>query len=268
MKIHLTDTSFLCCPEEMKTETPPEGMAERVKNSVMAEIKPKRSRKILRTSLIAAVIAALMTVAAFAAVHYSLIAEKAEGPIKTESIVYGENGEILDQRKEYIPEAGLKLSVCGPESEYYLPEFRCYYLPHAPQFAYTDSEGWTDNILDTADNDAIPFIIYIQPLSKGENEFVITGKPEIIAEKYWDNWYVLSITSDYKGSEHYFYANDRLNYVILLNEENGWMINIVGSDSIEECEKIAAGLEIRESDRLYNNISESEGCSVIGVSIG
>ena len=268
MKIHLTDTSFLCCPEEMKTETPPEGLADRVKSSVMSEIKPKRSRKILKTSLIAAVIAALMTVAAFAAVHYSLIAEKAEGPIKTEHIIYGEQGEILDQYKEYIPEAGLRLSVRGPEAEYYLPEFRCYYLPYEPQFAYTDSEGWTNYVSDLAENNAILFNIFVQPLSKGDNEFIITGKPEIISEKYWDDWYVLSLSSDYKGSEHYFFANDRLNYVILLNEENGWMINVVGSDSIEELEKIAAGLEIRESDRLYDNISESEGCSVIGVSIG
>ena len=268
MKIHLTDTSFLCCPEEMRTETPPEGLTERVMNSVMAEIKPEKGKKVLRTALIAAVIAALMTAAAFAAVHYSLLFEKADETIKTESIVYGENGEILDWRKEYIPEAGLKLSVTGPDGEYYLPEFRCYYLPHEPQFACTDSEGWTNFIIDSAENYAIPFNIYVQPLSKGVNEFIITGKPEIIGEKYWDDWYVLSVTSDYKGSEHYFYANDRLNYVILLNEEKGWMINVVGSDSVEELEKIAAGLEIRESGRLYNNISESSGCSVIGVGIG
>lgn len=262
MKILLSDICSLCCPNKIKNKEMPPQIAERVKNRVLSQIegkkKPHRYMPV-KIIVIAAVFVTLLSGAAFALAQYTMSYEKVSGPIKTESVVYDDNGEIIQSRKGFITEPGMILSINGSEEDYYLPEFRCYYLPSEPDSGITDQEGWASHLCNGAGGSDFPYFIGISSLHKGENNFVICGKPEIIDEKYWDDWYVLSISSDFSESKTYYYKNDRVNYVLLLNETNGWLITVMGTDSIETLEKIAANLEIRQSEQLA--VSEARGSS-------
>ena len=250
MKIHLSDICSQCCPDNIEPGQLPEDMARRLKADVLSQIegKPKHTHKIFRTVLIAAVIAALISTAAFAVLRYGLSRKNVSGNLKTEIIIYDENGEILNSTKCFYPDAGMILSTYSDRKEAAMPEFRCFYLPSGPEHYEADEEGWA-----TYADKGSEYRISSTTILNGEYQFVVCGKPEIEDERYWDDWYVLSISTDYSDSKLFPGKDGRANMVILYNEEKSWLINVCGTISMEELEKIAANMEIRESRFIVSN---------------
>lgn len=252
MKIRLSDICSLCCPNNMKAKEMPPEMAERVKSRVMSQIEAEKKprHRVLKTLLLTAAFAAVLSGMAFALSRYSVRMENIDQEQKDQYVVYDAQGEIIYSREGWYTGEGMNIIVNAVGEEYSSPEFRCRYLPSEPDAGFTDEEGWAEYLCNGGDGEeSFPYIIEAYRLEKGENYYRIIGSYEILDERYWDDWYVLTVTSDVSEVEGLYYENDRVNYVLLLNEDTGWFIVIMGTDSPETLEKIAAHLEIREHDR-------------------
>ena len=106
-----------------------------------------RRRNIIRTVLIAAVIAALMTVTAFAAGLFSMERHKVEEGEEVSGYwrFYDQEGELTEQQEWTYPEASIVFTFYGPEEEYNMPEFRFGWLPEEGEHYEEQksmSEGW------------------------------------------------------------------------------------------------------------------------------
>ena len=82
MQIRITELMGVCCPERAEPGSRDDELVRRIERDVFMKLNMDRRRlcrrKIIRTVLIAAVIAALMTVTAFAAGLFSMERHKVE----------------------------------------------------------------------------------------------------------------------------------------------------------------------------------------------
>ena len=130
-----------------------------------------------------------------------------------------------------------------------------------------DAEGWTNYLSDSGEGGSIPYIINIYSVNTGNCRYVLNGKPAVVREEYWGDWYVLEISSDYSESKTIgFYDNDRANYILLFDEVRGYLAMVSGTSDMDTLEHIAQELEIRESDRPYEEPAYTEiiGCIDVG----
>ncbi len=97
MKIHLSDISSALSHDEIKI-VDDKASVERIKNKVLNEIQPQAhkqsGRKLVRTALAAAVIALVLSTAAFSAVTYSMNRKEIK------------KGESYESNMEYYDEDG------------------------------------------------------------------------------------------------------------------------------------------------------------------
>ena len=227
-------------------------MARRINASVMEKIgtpvqKPRRTgKKTLRTLLLVAAIAALMSTAAYAVNGWVMNLRRAEGPESGSWIELAADGTVLNEQKLVYPDAGMVLSFEGPEEIPNMPEFRCWYLPSGANFGFTDAEGWATYLSDNGEGPSIPYIVGAGVVRPGNFKTVINGKVTVVKEERWGDWQLTELTSDYSDCT-WKWTYDRANFVLLFNSEKGWLIQITGTSDLETLEHIARELEIRDS---------------------
>lgn len=247
-------------------------MARRINASVMEKIgapvqKPRRTgKKTLRTLLLVAAIAALMSTAAYAVNGWVMNLRRAEGPESGSWIELATDGTVLNEQKLVYPDAGMVLSFEGPEEIPNMPEFRCWYLPSGANFGCTDAEGWATYLSDNGEGPSIPYIVGAGVVRPGNFKTVINGKVTVVKEERWGDWQLTELTSDYSDCT-WEWTYDRANFVLLFNSEKGWLIQITGTSDLETLEHIARELEIRDSGvRPYftdESVTYAEGIGML-----
>ena len=251
MKIYLTDICGLCCPEALPEGTAAGKASRRIKERVFSQLDiapSKRPGRIIKTiALIAAVISVLSTTA-FAVSRYYL----ANRPVFNKSLSgyqleLDEAGGILNVHKQVFPDAGMAFSFTGPDEITNVPEFRCFWLPEEPDTGGTDAEGWTAYLAVTGEDTELPYIISCGAAANGST-LILNGDVSVIKEEYWGDWHVLELHSDYTGCS-LRWPSESANYILLFNEQNGFLIIIGGTLDMETLEHIARELEIRDSGR-------------------
>lgn len=265
MKIHVSDISSLCFPEDVNISRDDSEMRANIKARVrenIGETKSVHTGRTLRTVLIVAAVATILTTAAFAISMYSLKSELTQDAVSGHRIELDENGNTLNSQKIDYPDAGMVLSVEGPQEEYNVPQFRCFWLPSEPTAGVTDSDGWSSYLGNMGEGASIPYVISASNVNFGNTRYVLNGDVEVISEEYINNWYILQLTTDYTGTGFVF-ENNRANYMILFDEVRGFLVKIEGTLDMEVLEHIADELEITESNipqsERYNNYSEDIG---------
>lgn len=251
MKIYLTDISSQCCPEIPVADVD-KVVAERIKSRVFNELGliPRSSgRRIMRIFIIAAAMVSLFVTSALAVSKYFI---KHESVGSEEVSGYwteiGKSGEILEKQEVVFPDAGMLFTFSGPGEWSNVPEFRCFWLPSEPSVGITDEEGWSAYLSDDGNGPDIPYAICCARVSHSGSQFVLNGKVSVVSEEYWDEWYVLKLHSDYSDCK-LPWGFEEANYILLFNEQTGFLVTVSGTSDMEALEHIARELEIRDSGR-------------------
>lgn len=251
MKISITDVCGSCCPDNVDIGRTDEEMNARIKSRVMAKIGAETSahRHIpLKTALLALAAAALLTTAAFAAAGYVMNSKKVNETVTGRWYEVDDDGKVITDVRLYAPEAGLVLTFTGPEEKKNLPEFRAFWLPSEPDCGYTDEDGWTNYLTDSGELDDIPYVLQAYNVDTEEMQYILSGDVNVVSEESWGTWQVITASSDYSGSKDFLYKDDRANYVLMFEENYGYLMYIGGTSDMDTLVHIAKELEIRESD--------------------
>lgn len=258
MKIHLSDISSALSPDEIEI-VDDRASVERIKNKVLSEVQPQTHkhgvRKIARTVLVAAAIAVVLTTVAFAAVTYSMDRKeiKKGESLRSNFEYYDADGNLMYRNKiERKGNAQVFEFACPtePEKEYNAPEFRVQWLPSEPSYGHsgpTDYKNiWHNYICDNGDGESeMPYLITARNVEP-DCQYVIDGDTEILGEENHDNFKITKLTSDYTDTELGW--KTPVSYILIFDQERGYLIEIAGTSDMETLEKIAENLEIRESD--------------------
>ena len=272
MQIRISDLMDESCPTDIVLGGEDKAMARRINASVMEKIgapvqKPRRTgKKTLRTLLLVAAIAALMSTAAYAVNGWVMNLRRAEGPESGSWIELAADGTVLNEQKLVYPDAGMVLTFEGPAERGNLPEFRCWYLPSGANFGFTDAEGWATYLSDNGEGPSIPYIVSAGVVRPGNFKTVLNGRVSVVKEERWGDWQLTELTSDYSDCT-WEWTYDRANFVLLFNSEKGWLIQITGTSDLETLEHIARELEIRDSGvRPYftdESVTYAEGIGML-----
>lgn len=261
MQIRITELMDGCCPERAEPGSRDAELVRRIERDVFMKLnmdrRQLRRRNIIRTVLIAAVIAALMTVTAFAAGLFTMERHEVEEGEEVSGYwrFYDEEGNLkLDQELNY-PDAGMVFTFYGPENaEYNQPEFRFGWLPEEGEhyeeqqrFIDKDEDGWLDNYGGLCNCELIACQVFADNIRTDGFRGVINGEARVLKEESWGCWDVTEIQVDYSNSEMLSWPVP-VNYIFMFDEERGYLIQVRGTDPMETLEKIAANLEVRESD--------------------
>ena len=246
----MTDICTLCCPSEMSQPERDKKMTERVKAQVFSELglacRPGAAR-IIRIALLAAVMASLFVGGAFALSRYFMnTAQTTAESVQGYWTELDEAGEILSQQKVVFPEAGMLFSFSGPDERPNIPEFRCFWLPESPDTGSTDAEGWTRYLGITGEHTDIPYIISASPVDTDGSYLVLNGDVSVIKEEYWGGCYVLQLSADYSNCT-LVRPCEKAHYILIFDEQRGFLVTLGGSLDMETLEHIARELEIRDS---------------------
>ena len=257
MQIRISDLMDESCPAEVTLGGEDKAMARRINDSVMAKIgaeqpRPRRvMKRSVRTLLLVAAIAALMSTAAYAASEYFMNLKKTDEAVSGYWRAVDAAGNLTQEQKLSYPDAGMVLSYEGPAEIPNQPEFRCWYLPSEANFGYTDEEGWATYLSDQGEGPDLPYIVSSGVVRPGNFKTVINGEVTIVKEEDWGDWHVTELTSDYTNCT-WRWSYERANYVLLFNSEKGWRVDVTGTADLETLEHIARELEIRDSgERPY-----------------
>jgi hypothetical protein len=107
--------------------------------------------------------------------------------------------------------------------------------------------------------DDIPYIISSAQVYQNYSQ-IISGNASVVKEEDWDNWHVIEITEE--NLPYY----EEGNYVIMFDENHGWVVIVCGYSDMETIEKIAENLEVREcAEPIYR---EKMVDGLTGLSIG
>lgn len=242
-----------CCPAGVALSGGDEALCARINDRVFERIavaRPRRRSKLPGAFLLAAVLILLLGTAAFAISEFYMDAQgrdSADAPLTGRWLMRGEDGEILTDIKTVFPEAGMVFSFSGPEESRNRPEFRCFWLPAAATDGITDGDGWTTYLADEYGDEPwqLPYCIEAGAVEPGVTRLVLNGRVQLVKEEQWGDWQVTELSSDYSAINYWAY--DRANYILLFHAEQGWLVQVKGTEELETLEHIARQLEIRES---------------------
>lgn len=206
----------------------------------MGQGKRGRPRKLWRTVLMAAVIAALLAGAAYAA--NALF-----------KMILTENDKQLSQdfngAQAVYNDIGLILGFEGPE-ECHRVGFKAAYLPSEPtdQGLYPDGEWYAflsdEDTEEQGFGGPIPYNIAVSAAS-AQTSFIIGGKTEIVKEYSDGELEIVEITADYKDTDFDGHGMDGASFIIVFDAANGYFLTISSNlYELEELEKILAGMEL------------------------
>lgn len=256
MQIRITDLTEGCCPERAEPGKRDAELVRRIEREVFMKLnldgRQLRRRNIIRTVLIAAVIAALMTVTAFAAGLFSMERHKVEEGEEVSGYwrFYDQEGELTEQQEWTYPEASIVFTFYGPEEEYNMPEFRFGWLPEEGEHyeeQKSRSEGWMSSYGQVCQCDIIPCQAGVMSVPVKGYRGVLNGEATVLKEETWDCWAVTEIQVDYTDCKTVRWP-EPVNYIYMFDEERGYLAYVRGCDDMETLEKIAKNMEIRESD--------------------
>lgn len=275
VKIYISDICGGCCPVNVSVGDFDAGITERVKIRTFEKLglerpgNKKRLSRPVRTAFMLAAIISVLSVSAFAGVRFAMLHERTEEPVIGYWREIDENGGILSEQKVAYPDAGMIFSFEGVETDVNKPEFRCYYLPSEADFGYTDEEGWTGYISDSGEGDSIPYVVSASAVSIAKRTLVLEGKPQVLSEEKRGDWYVMEISSDYSQcSGRYVYESNCANYILMFDEERGWLVTVMGTSGMDTLRRIAENLEIRESEQPRDSFENIESIGMLAVGRG
>ena len=245
------------CPAEASLGSEDRAMIRRINDSVMAKIgaerpKPRRvMKRSVRTLLLVAAIAALMSTAAYAASEYFMNLKKTDETVSGYWRAVDADGNLTQEQKFSYPDAGMVLTFEGPEEVANQPEFRCFYLPSEPSYGWTDADGWTRYLTDEHDESGgeLPYIVSVANVEPGVSRYYIRGETSLVKEEQWGDWQVLELHSDYSRIPYQGYKE--ANFILLFDQGRGYLARVTGTAELETLEHIARELEIRESAESY-----------------
>ena len=256
MQIRITELMEGCCPERAEPGKRDAELVRRIEREVFIKLnmdrRRLRRRNIIRTVLIAAVIAALMTVTAFAAGLFSMERHKVEEGEEVSGYwrFYDQEGELTEQQEWTYPEASIVFTFYGPEEEYNMPEFRFGWLPEEGEHYEEQksmSEGWMYSYGLMCQCDIIPCQAGVMSVPVKGYRGVLNGEATVLKEEVWDCWDVTEIQVDYSNCTTVRWPKP-VNYIYMFDQERGYLAYVRGCDGMETLEKIAKNMEIRESD--------------------
>ena len=256
MQIRITDLTEGCCPERAEPGKRDAELVRRIERVVFIKLnmdrRRLRRRNIIRTVLIAAVIAALMTVTAFAAGLFSMERHKVEEGEEVSGYwrFYDQEGELTEQQEWTYPEASIVFTFYGPEEEYNMPEFRFGWLPEEGEHYEEQksmSEGWMYSYGLMCQCDIIPCQAGVMSVPVNGYRGVLNGEATVLKEEVWDCWDVTEIQVDYSNCTTVRWPKP-VNYIYMFDQERGYLAYVRGCDGMETLEKIARNMEIRESE--------------------
>ncbi len=256
MQIRITDLTEGCCPERAEPGKRDAELVRRIEREVFIKLnmdrRRLRRRNIIRTVLIAAVIAALMTVTAFAAGLFSMERHKVEEGEEVSGYwrFYDKEGNLTEQQEWTYPEASIVFTFYGPEEEYNMPEFRFGWLPEEGEHYEEQksmSEGWMYSYGLMCQCDIIPCQAGVMSVPVNGYRGVLNGEATVLKEEVWDCWDVTEIQVDYSNCTTVRWPKP-VNYIYMFDQERGYLAYVRGCDGMETLEKIARNMEIRESD--------------------
>ena len=256
MQIRITELMGGCCPEKAEPGKRDAELVRRIEREVFIKLnmdrRRLRRRNIIRTVLIAAVIAALMSVTAFAAGLFSMERHKGEEGEEVSGYwrFYDQEGELTEQQEWTYPEASIVFTFYGPEEEYNMPEFRFGWLPEEGEHYEEQksmSEGWMYSYGLMCQCDIIPCQAGVMSVPVKGYRGVLNGEATMLKEEVWDCWDVTEIQVDYSNCTTVRWPKP-VNYIYMFDQERGYLAYVRGCDGMETLEKIAKNMEIRESD--------------------
>ncbi|HIR85897.1 MAG TPA: hypothetical protein IAC00_02020 [Candidatus Limivicinus faecipullorum] len=256
MQIRITDLTEGCCPERAEPGKRDAELVRRIERVVFIKLnmdrRRLRRRNIIRTVLIAAVIAALMTVTAFAAGLFSMERHKVEEGEEVSGYwrFYDKEGNLTEQQEWTYPEASIVFTFYGPEEEYNMPEFRFGWLPEEGEHYEEQksmSEGWMYSYGLMCQCDIIPCQAGVMSVPVNGYRGVLNGEATVLKEEVWDCWDVTEIQVDYSNCTTVRWPKP-VNYIYMFDQERGYLAYVRGCDGMETLEKIARNMEIRESE--------------------
>ena len=199
----------------------------------------KRVRKISKTALIAAVIAAALALTALAAV-FSTGVHKTDGLSGTWG--GGQRVTFRDART-YVT-----FDSSAPRHEYL---FKTNWLPSPPTWG--EAGEFMEYLADEGHDAILPYQINTYNRTDLQGiRYCFDGEAEVIRQDMWRGFERTELSIDYTGTPHSY---DRANYLLLFQPEDNYLVFIGGTDSMEVLEKIAENLEIRvgaELTELYD----------------
>ncbi len=251
MKLKISELCSGCCPENVTLGTADAELTARIKAKTLKKIGVQSSRRRVRvrTLLLAAAIAAFFGSAACAIVRYNMDLQDVQDQ---DEVVSGhiteinKNGEVVNDKTLYFPDACLLLTFTGPDESYNRPEFKANWLPSDPTHEVYRGE-WTDYLCNDGKGNIMPYLITAKNVDTGNDKGVLNGKAEVVKQETWDGWEITEIVSDYTESS--FASWEIVNYIFMFDPARGYLVKVCGTDSMETLEKIAENLEIRESDK-------------------
>lgn len=256
MQIRITELMEGCCPERAEPGKRDAELVRRIEREVFIKLnmdrRRLRRRNIIRTVLIAAVIAALMTVTAFAAGLFSMERHKVEEGEEVSGYwrFYDKEGNLTEQQEWTYPEASIVFTFYGPEEEYNMPEFRFGWLPEEGEHYEEQksmSEGWMYSYGLMCQCDIIPCQAGVMSVPVKGYRGVLNGEATVLKEEVWDCWDVTEIQVDYSNCTTVRWPKP-VNYIYMFDQERGYLAYVRGCDGMETLEKIARNMEIRESE--------------------
>lgn len=257
MQIRITDLMDGCCPEKAEPGRQDAELVRRIEREVFMKLnvdnRQIRRRKVLRIALIAAVIAALMTVTAFAAGLFTMERHQVEDSEEVSGYwrFYDEEGNLTEAQKLTYPDAGIVFTFYGPEDgEYNRPEFCFGWLPEEGEHyeeQKSRSEGWMYSYGQMCHCDIISCQAGVMSVPVNGYQGVLNGEATVLKEETWDCWAVTEVQVDYTDSKMVRWQ-EPVNYIYMFDEERGYLAYVKGCDDMDTLEKIAKNMEIRESD--------------------
>ena len=252
MKLSISDLTGDCFPEEITLGKKDAARAARIKEAVMKNIqqeeKIKRSSglKVIRIVALVAAIMAALTATAYAAGLFRMHMDRPEEG----TVVSGtwternEDGTVDHVQTWTYPDAGFVFTF-EAETTPHVVKFKPGWLPEhsaGPSFGMPDAEGWYQYLSDNGEGKDIPYVIQIMYMNAGRT-LVLNGDCQVIKEGTFGDYQLKEITCHYIPE----YLNDS-NYLLLIDEDEGFCLIVSGTNSMEDMEHIAEELEIQVTD--------------------
>lgn len=231
-------------------------MTMRVRHRVLSEVRqdPRRkhfsARRTLRVALLAAAMALLFTATAWATglfrLHTNLI--PANQLIHGQWIERDEAGNITEVQDLRYPGANLVFTF-DCEATPHRTLFSPGWVPSEGRGFLEDEERWSSSTEDwyfffgdEGENAQSPINYQIAVYYAVPNyQLVMMDHSEIVKQENWGEYEVTEVVNQ---NEHW----GEVNYVLLFNPAEGYLLRVGGCDSMETLEKIAQNLEVRVTD--------------------
>lgn len=263
--------------------------------------QPKRtSKNVWRVVLIAAVIASLLGITAYAAGLFRVqILEMRPDPDQ-ENLWHFQSadGEELDLTVPYAFDSDLCFYFSGEEPPHEA-QFQVGWLPYEPTYWWPEdkvadpdgtwpdwssvSDGWyrymwcdrqseTDFFPAPGIHDVgIPFLISVG-YAWQDHYLVFEGSCDVVKHEYWDDYEVYELSCEktihlapgVAGTETVISPE---NYVLLFSLDEGYVINIGGTSDMQTLERIARSIRTRTTSKLLEFDSEWK-VSILNIGLG